>query len=159
MGRHKLDDEVKAKRGTLRKCRVNEDQPKPEKVKDIVEIPKFLNRYGAAFYRKYHKLLSDLNVLTESDLETLAVIAGEYGKYVQAQYNIKKEGYTTTGVNKNGSAYEMISPWINIANNAFKNYNSMLAKFGLSPSDRSKISVIKDDEPSGDSVNIEDFLN
>ncbi|MBW3469091.1 phage terminase small subunit P27 family [Arthrospiribacter ruber] len=160
MGRNTLPDEIKANRGTLRKHRVNTDKPEPNKVnKSSLKIPAHLNKYAKAFYSKYFEMLTDYKVLTDMDLDTLEVLSSEYGKYIEAQYKIKSEGYMTVGTNKNGSTYSMVSPWVNIANNAFKNYSSLMAKFGLSPSERAKVSVIKDEEPKQDEVKIEDFLN
>ncbi|WP_200974442.1 phage terminase small subunit P27 family [Echinicola sp. 20G] len=155
-----LPREIKEKRGTLRKCRELDDPMETAKVSEPkkVKAPTFLNKYGKAFFESYRDKLSESFVLTETDIETLELLSAEYGKYVEAQYKLKKEGYVVNGTNKNGSSYEMVSPWVNIANNAFKNYNSLMGKFGLSPSERQKISKIKNEEVD-DSASLDDFLS
>lgn len=137
-----IPDEIKAKKGTLRKCRVNKSKPQFQKLDlDSLKVPSHLNRWGKSFYKKIFEILVDSDVLTISDLDSLEILASEYGKYLEAQNQLKSEGYVIQGINKNGSTYLMSSPWVNIANNAFKNYQSLMGKFGLSPSERSKISI------------------
>jgi P27 family predicted phage terminase small subunit len=159
MGRNKIPDEIKQMRGTLRKHRVNADQIQPEKITEMNEVPEFLNKYGRVFYKKYFKLFSDMGILATTDLESLALMAAEYGKYYECQMAIKSEGYVTRGTNKQGASYEMTNPHIAISNAAFKNYTALLIKFGLSPADRSRVSVTKEDLANEGEINIEDFLN
>ncbi len=156
----KLPKEIKEQRGTIRKCRELDDPMESSKIDtpEKIKAPTFLNKYGKAFFESYRDKLSESFVLTETDIETLELLSAEYGKYVEAQYKLKKEGYVVKGTNKNGSSYEMVSPWVNIANNAFKNYNSLMGKFGLSPSERQKISKIKEEEIDGSS-SLDDFLS
>ncbi|ERM82372.1 hypothetical protein P872_18415 [Rhodonellum psychrophilum GCM71 = DSM 17998] len=145
MGRNRLSDEIKKQRGTLEKSRINKNQPLIPKIFDLqsIKIPTHLNKYSKVFFKKYAELLIENNVITISDLESLEVLSSEYGKYIEAQHEIKKSGLIQDITNTKGFTYSVQSPWIQIANNAHKNYITMLAKFGLSPSDRSKIVTIK----------------
>ncbi|MDR7130700.1 P27 family predicted phage terminase small subunit [Algoriphagus sp. 4150] len=161
MGRSRIADELKEKKGTLQKCRTNANKPQFNKVAslDDIKVPTHLNKYGKVFFKKFAQLLIESDVLTNSDFESLEILSAEYGKYLEAQFEIKRNGYVITGTNKNGATYQMISPWINIANNAFKNYSQLMSKFGLSPSERSKISVMVNDNKELSTTSIEDFLN
>jgi len=137
-----IPDEIKAKKGTLKKSRIKINQPVVEKVVfSEIKVPIFLNAYGKKFYLKFCELMINKGVLSNFDLESLSMLSSEYGKYIEAQLHIKKNGYTTIGTNKNGASYSMVSPYVNIASTAFKNYNSLISKFGLTPSDRSKLTV------------------
>lgn len=147
MARPTIPDEIKALRGTLEKSRINKNKPVVEKLDfNEVKAPSYLNIYGRRFYLKFSELMINKGVLSNFDLESLGLLSSEYGKYIEAQLKLKKEGYTITGTNKNGSQYEMVSPYINIASTAFKNYNSLISKFGLTPSDRSKLTVQYNEE-------------
>ncbi|SIS88734.1 phage terminase small subunit P27 family [Belliella pelovolcani] len=147
MGRPTIPDEIKAKKGTLKPNRIKKNQPIVEKITfDEIKVPSYLNIYGKKFYLKFSELMINKGVLSNFDLESLGLLSSEYGKYIEAQLKLKKEGYTTIGTNKNGSQYEMVSPYINIASTAFKNYNSLISKFGLTPSDRSKLTVQYNEE-------------
>jgi len=113
-GRKKLPREVKEARGTLEKSRElpEERAMKPLKVtKEDMSIPDFLNEYGKTFYKHYYIKLTDLEILTETDIETLSLMSAEYGRYIECQYHIKKFGLVSSGTNKNGSEYEMVSPY------------------------------------------------
>ncbi|SHN29855.1 phage terminase, small subunit, putative, P27 family [Cyclobacterium lianum] len=152
--------ELKEKRGTIRKCRQIENDMQPEKVTDFkkLPVPDHLNKYGKEFFKGYIKKLSDSSILTVTDLETLELLSAEYGKYIEAQYMLKKNGAVNTATNKNGSTYEMTSPWVTIANIAFKNYNTLMGKFGLNPSERQKIAKVIP-ESGFKEKSLDDFLN
>ncbi len=158
MGRNTIPDEIKAKKGTLKPCRVNKNQPDVELIKEssTLKIPTHLNIYGKNFYKDIYAKLIDLGVLSENDLTALELMASEYGVYIQAQYELKKNGYVVMGTNKNGASYQMISPWVGIAATKLKLLNGMMSKFGLNPSDRTKITTI---EIKDDKDEMSEFIN
>jgi P27 family predicted phage terminase small subunit len=159
MGRNKIPIEIKEARGTLEKSRELKEanRMKPEKVKeDDTNTPSFLNKYGKQFYRFYLRELTKLDILTVTDLEALAMMSAEYGRYIEAQYMLKNS-LTTIGTNKNGSTYEQVSPYINIANSSFKNFYNMMSRFGISPADRQKIATYIPEEKNDNSLG--EFLN
>ncbi|MBT0810489.1 phage terminase small subunit P27 family [Litoribacter ruber] len=158
-GRPKLAKEIKEARGTLEKSRELKNPMQPEKVKkEEMKVPAFLNQYGKVFYRFYFNKLTELGVLTVTDLDTLGLMSAEYGRYLECQYHIQKNGMVITGTNKNGSTYEMVSPYISIANNCYKNYYNMMSRFGVSPSDRQKLSTFTPTEEDNE-VSLDAFLN
>lgn len=158
-GRPRITDEVKAKRGTLKKHRVNTNQPSSEYLTvDELKSPTYFNKYAKAFFYEYGKQCIELGILKKSDLMSFEALATQVGIYQEALYDIKKNGMYSTGTNKNGSTYKMQSPSINIQNNAYKQILTGLSKFGLTPSDRSKI-IVSLPEVKTDEVRIDDFLN
>lgn len=159
MGRTSLPDELKAKRGTLQPCRVNKNKPKVEVIPEgstVSNIPAHLNKHGIAFYQDMYTRLTDMGVLSENDLTGLELMAAEYGVYIEAQYRLLEDGYVVEGTNKNGATYTMVSPWINIAATKLKNLNLMLSKYGLTPSDRAKITTVNKPDTKDE---LEAFLN
>lgn len=158
MAKPRLPKEIKEKRGTLEKSRELANPMSPVKTKvGPITIPAYLNKYGKSFYKFYHKTLTDVGVLTVTDLEALGMMSSEYGRYIEAQYILKSEGMVTIGTNKNGSEYSMVSPYISIANNAYKNFYNMMGRFGVSPADRQKISSYVPSS-DGDENSLDNFL-
>src|SRR5690606_1300310 len=119
MGRPRLTVEEKTKRGTLEKSRELPDpsRMKPAKVKPgkTITAPDYLNKWGRQFYKFYYKALTETGVLTVTDVEALAMMSAEYGRYLEAQYKLQEEGSVVMGTNKNGSEYSMVSPYVAIA--------------------------------------------
>lgn len=105
MGRPALSIEEKTRRGTLEKSREQPDanRMKPPKVTpaDKVAIPAYLNKWGRQFFKFYHSTLTETGVLTVTDLEALALMSSEYGRYIEAQYELKEGGSVVVGTNKN----------------------------------------------------------
>ena len=156
MGRTRLPDELKEKRGTLQPCRVNKNKPKVEVIPEgskASKIPAHLNKHGRSFYRDMYTKLTEMGVLSENDLTGLELMAAEYGVYIEAQYRLKEEGYVVEGTNKNGATYTMVSPWINIGATKLKNLNGMMSKYGLTPSDRTKVTTVNLDEEKNELEN------
>jgi P27 family predicted phage terminase small subunit len=104
-----------------------------------------------------YKALTDTGVLTVTDQDALAMMASEYGRYIEAQYQIKDGGSVVMGTNKNGSEYSMVSPYVAIASTSFKNFYNMMSRFGVSPADRQKIGAFKPEDGENDG-SLSDFL-
>ncbi|WP_215225867.1 phage terminase small subunit P27 family [Echinicola shivajiensis] len=158
MGRNHIPLEIKQKRGTFEKNKSVENSMQPDKLlpNSEIKIPTFLNRYGKIFFQSMYQKLTQMGVLSNTDIEVLSACSLEWGKYIEAQYKIKKNGAVTVSTNKNGSTYEMVSPWLSIANNALKNFITLSSKLGLNPADRQKIASAPIEEKG---VSLEDFLS
>lgn len=141
-GRPKIPDILKEKRGTLVPSRVNEKQPVSIDITiDDLKPPTYLNKYAKSFFINYGRQLIEMGVLKRSDLMLLESLSLQVGIYVDSMVDIKNNGITYEQINRNGGVYKQQNPSVNIANNAYKNIVTGLSKFGLTPSDRSKISI------------------
>lgn len=142
MGRPVIPDEIKAKKGTLKPSRVNKNQPifKDLSIEDL-KPPTYFNKYARSFYINYGIQLINMGVLKQGDLLAFESLSLQVGLYQEAMKDIKDNGIYSVGTNKNGSTYKMASPSITIQNNAYKQIMIGLSKFGLTPSDRSKVNI------------------
>lgn len=81
-------------------------------------------------------------LLTECDLDSLAVYCQTWVRYLEAERQLKSEGSTTTAA----SVYTQVSAWVTIAKNARSDLLKFGDRLGLSPSARGRIHT----EPMGE---------
>lgn len=119
-----------------RKQKTAEAQPPPG-----ATPPKHLDKAAKEEWRRISKLLLDLGLLTKLDQAALAAYCVAYSRWVEAEKQVQKHGL----IFKAQSGYPMYSPYLNIANRAMKQMREFLSEFGMSPSSRTRVSVV---EPS-----------
>jgi phage terminase small subunit len=88
-GRKPLPTVVKELKGTLQKCRVNAQEPKP--VGDLVELPDYMSD-GAKSAWRYALDCAPPNLLKKLDMSVLEVWACAADLYRKAQIGIGKTG-------------------------------------------------------------------
>jgi len=147
MGRHSLPDEVKVIRGTFRRDRSSSDQPTPEK-----NIPKphsgFLSKNARFHYWRLARILNKMKVLSESDVVTLELASIHLANFYEANQKLEEEGKTYTVTSREGSIVHKKRPEWAIRNESYILAAGLLSKFGLTPSDRTKVKVLPEPEPS-----------
>ena len=89
-------------------------------------------------FKNFCELLIEKELLTNTNIGHVAIMAQELSTYEEACRQIKKDGMTQIMETKNGS-YEQVAPWVAIRNTAQKNYRDYAALFGLDPISASKI--------------------
>jgi P27 family predicted phage terminase small subunit len=77
-------------------------------------------------------------LLTKIDRAALAAYCVTYGRWIEAEVQLKTEGLTI----KTPSGYEQASPWLSVANKALALMRSYASEFGLSPATRSRVSAV-----------------
>jgi len=146
MGRgshNKKPDHLKVIQGTFRKSTSNPNAPEGKR-----GIPKSSTGLVAEARKEYKKLavlLDDMGVLCEADggeLESLAIVR------CQIQY-----AQSMLFQQKNRKSYRQ---WQLILNDAIRISNALSLKFGLTPADRSRVSVIEKRKPSKSPFSWED---
>ena len=126
-GRPRKPTSLKILSGTFQKVRANTNEPKPK-----VARPKASKGLHPEVKKKFDELVdltSKMGVLSEYDGIALEILASSLVQYKIASEVLIKEGVVRRS-------------YLVWAENTFKQASSMLAKFGLSPSDRSRVNVI-----------------
>ena len=82
-----------------------------------------------------------MKMLYDIDLDHVTMMVNELTDYYFCLMMLALEGPTMTMTNKGGYSYTAPSPWFKIKQTAFQNFLSIAARFGLTPSARSKISL------------------
>jgi len=147
MGRNPIPVEIKKIRGTFRSNRANLEQPTSEK-----NIPKpqpgFLSKEARFQYFRLARILHKMKVLSESDVVTLELAAIHLANFYESNEKLEKEGKTYTVTTREGSIVHKKSPEWAIRNESYILAAGLLSKFGLTPSDRTKVKVLPEPEPS-----------
>lgn len=141
----KLSTEVKKLKGTLRPCRENPDEPKLNP--SIPDMPEGLTLSAKAYWPLIIAHLKEMATLTNPDQYAVASLCQALGDLRDARkalYHRKGLTYTTDkGV---------ILPWPELALIAAADGRvyKWISKLGLTPSDRSKVSSVKDASEEND---------
>ncbi len=137
MGRKKLPTNLKILKNTVRKSRENKNEPFP--MNEIPEAPEHLSAEALIEWNRISKVLFNLGLLTGMDMASLAAYCQAYGRWVQAETELKTESLVL--VSDKGNHVQ--NPLVGIANQAMEHMRKHLANFGMSPADRTKVSSTK----------------
>jgi len=152
----RLPTELKKQRGTLRKDRLNENEPKLPSV--IPPIPTWLSEDGQKAFSELSNLLHDMSVLTQADELALTLLCDAYSEYKNAKEVVNQLGATMEVTSREGNSKSVIRPEVQIANQSFVRVFQLLKEFGLTPSSRAKVNAI-DNQGNTPDVKIENFFN
>ena len=124
---------------------LNEREPQPPVPEHTPYVPRHLNREGKREWRRIVKMLVDLGLYTVMDRAALAMYCQAWGRWVEAERELAKEGPVLTS--SKGNLYQ--NPHLHVANKAWDQTRKMLSEFGLTPAERSRLKVImQEEEPS-----------
>lgn len=152
----RLPTEIKKQRGTLRKDRINDNEPKLPSV--IPPIPNWLSEDGQKAFCELSTLLHDMSVLTQADELALTLLCDAYSEYKKAKEVVNELGSTMEVTSREGNSKSVIRPEVQIANQSFVRVFQLLKEFGLTPSSRAKVNAIENASTTPD-VKIENFFN
>lgn len=96
------------------------------------------DRIALEVWRRLVPQLERLSLLTELDLQTVAMICSEASLYRQAVTAIRKEGPIAEGSVKN----KIVSPWVKIKDQALSNFSRLIEQTGISASSRARLKVV-----------------
>lgn len=139
-GRKPVPTNLKLLRGNPGKRPLNENEPQPANEKP--RCPSHLSDPAKAEWKRMSDKLHKLGLLTEIDGAALAAYCQAYGRWVEAERNIKKYGMVLRSPDK---GWPVQSPYLAIANKALEQMHKYLTEFGMTPSSRSRIVVSKQD--------------
>ena len=126
--------------------------PEPKKGKETP--PAWLNTKAKRAFNELVKITTDMNVLTLADKTSLAMVCDAYSDYLEAKDLIDEQGMTYKVTNREGVEMIKANPAASIKADAWRRVMIGLGKFGISPSDREKISItpVKKKNPFADFV-------
>ncbi len=119
----------------------SKDEPDPGEAapelspEDLPDPPKYLGREARRIFTETAQRLAKLRLLTDADVDALAMYAATQERYRKAVRKINREGM----IIKAPSGYPQQSPYVAIATKALDQARKLLAEFGLTPSSRARI--------------------
>ena len=151
-GRKPLPTNLKVIHGTARPHRVNDQEPKPEKVRRPL-APKSLSADARKHWKKIARDLEACGVLTLMDQDALALYCELYAQWVEAGDMIQKKGIVIADprylAKETPVTVPIQSPYFMASLKLAEQMKAMLCEFGMTPSSRSRIRA-DSDKPGDD---------
>ena len=148
MPNHRKPTALKRLQGNPGKRRINKREPVVPELQS--DCPEFLGIQSKKEWDRIKALFLEHKILTESDRSALTAYCSAWGRWIEAEENIKKSGMLI----KAPSGYPIHNPWLAISNKAFDQMMKLMVEFGMTPSSRSKIQTVGPEEKTG----VEEFL-
>lgn len=127
---------IKRRLGNPGEHALNENEPMFPAPSRMPPVPEHLNRYAEDAWHRLGRLLLGAGLLTSADTIGLEMLCQSYGSWVHALGMIAKTGGEVL-VSDAGNYYQ--NPWFHVANKAYDQMMRMLAQFGLTPAERSRV--------------------
>lgn len=150
-GRPRKPTELKRLQGTYRPDREAKDEIKPPAVEDLPRAPAWMSTTGKRLYKNMAPTLQEKKLLTVLDMDLFMTACHEYGKYIEFEKLLKKKGstYEVWDEDRNGNKYLKAvgqRPEVVISRNCLEAANKILSRFGFTPADRAKLSIVAEKE-------------
>lgn len=141
-GRKPTPTAIKKLRGTDRPDRGVRNEARFPIPGRMLSPPKNLGEDGEELWRNLGKLLLDAGLLTYGDTLALEMLCIAYDRMCRANREVEKE--TEVLMSDKGNYYQ--NPWLSIANKAWDQCKAMLAEFGLTPAERTRVMALVEEE-------------
>ena len=111
----------------------------------LPKAPVTLNKYGKKLWNEYGEMFMNVGLLTAGDLIALEMLCSSYGRWVKAELDVAESGEVL--VSDTGGVYQ--NPVLSVANRAYDNLKKMLAEFGLTPAERTRVTAMMANKKGG----------
>jgi len=135
-GRKPIPSKIKALRGHPDK-RPHAAKGEPAPPPGLPDCPNHLSLEAKGEWARITDELAACGLLTRIDRAALAAYCQAWGRWVQAEQELKK----TSLVVKTTAGNVIQNPYLSIANKAIEIMYRLLAEFGMTPSARSRIKI------------------
>ncbi len=123
--------------GNPGKRRLNEREPQLPIPTELPQPPMPLSRVARKEWVRTGGLLLRSRVLTEADLTAFAAYCVVYGRWVEAEGNVRRRGLMVPAKPRSRNLVQ--NPFLSIANKSLQQMLRLWAEFGLTPSSRTRI--------------------
>lgn len=138
-GRPRKPDAVKQMQGTLQPCRASSSISALVPLEDA-KPPAWLSATAKKLFKEKARQLITIGVLTQLDVDALAMYAHSYAEAINAVKELEENGRMATTFNDEGVIIGFTpNPFYRIFNDSMKIVNQIGSQFGFSPSSRASI--------------------
>lgn len=146
-GRKPKPVELKILQGNPGKRPIPDDIPQPEKLYTVPEAPAWLDDYAKEIWNDLALKLTKAGILSELDINVLAYYCSAASICIMARKRIEEKTMIMTFKNEDGTLkHAQKSPFITVYREALDDVIRLGAQLGLSPSERARLHIKKDDE-------------
>lgn len=139
-GRPRTPDALKKLKGTLQPCRVNKRAPKVD-AKNLPPPPPYFSEGEKVAWRYLAKLIDPLRVAAPADVVAFEQLVISYAIVAEARAQLRESDRLTVVEETNAGSTEKARPELAVLLNFKKQLSVELARFGLTPADRTKVSA------------------
>ncbi len=113
---------------------------------DKVKPPKWLTKKAKKEFRRLAKLLLEIDLVTNLDVDLLAVYANTLVAYQEVDAAIREQGQTRIHINKFGAENLVAHPLLTQRKQLADQLRMLAVEFGLTPSARAALALPKHEE-------------
>lgn len=140
-GRKRIPTKIKKLKGTLQKCRTQENEMQVAVLEKMPHAPLWLSEIGKQEWDNVCFELYNKQMLHKIDLPLIAAYCNAMALHIETEIMLREKGRIQVYKNTDGTIKHAQSvPHQKIANDALERALKIAAQFGLTPSSRSAIS-------------------
>lgn len=113
---------------------------------DKIKPPKWLTKEGKREFRRLAKLLMEIDLITNLDVDFLAVFANTLVAYQEVNEQIRMDGLTAIYTTKTGAENIVAHPLLTQRKQLADQIRLMGGELGLTPSSRAKLAMMPKEE-------------
>lgn len=137
---------VKKLAGNPGKRKLNQAEPQFNVPGRMLHAPDYLNEDGQQIWRELGGMLLKAGLFTTVDKYALGMFCASAARWMEAERVLRIENAVISSP-LTGAQYQ--NPWLGIGNRAWDQMRRMFSEFGLTPAERSRLTVsATEEEPS-----------
>lgn len=140
-GRKKIPTKIKELQGTIKPCRLVENEMQVALVPEIPDPPAWLSEIGKGEWQKVCLELYNKQMLHQIDLRLIESYCNAISLHIETEMMLREKGRIQIYKNEDGSIkHAQAVPFQKIANDALDRALKIATQFGFTPTSRSSIS-------------------
>lgn len=130
--------------------RLNANEPRPAPLTDVPDPPTYLNEAGKAEWKRVLTILVRIGVVTDADLDLVAIYADTFSKWCEANQFVRERGMFFPVLSEDGKKIRCLQqfPHVNIASRCAVLMVQIGDRLGLNPAVRSRLTVVPNLPPN-----------
>ncbi len=141
IGRRPKPTEIRRLEGNPGRRPLNDNEPQIES--ELPPCPEHLSDRAKTVWQELGAELAACGVLTRLDATALELLCSSYALYLENIEKVAQHGAVWVEKGEGAIPKFCYSPFWSVANRAWKQTQSMLAEFGMTPSSRSRVTAVK----------------
>lgn len=113
---------------------------------DKIKPPKWLDDIAKKEFKRIVREMEQTGILTNIDVDMLALYCDAYSQYIQCCEVIRREGLMVEYTNKAAETNKVPHPLLSKKKQLFEQMKALATEFGFTPSARAKIAIPKQEK-------------